>query len=186
MKVLTICGSLRAASLNAAVLRTLARVSPPDMDVNACTGIGDLPLFNPDLLNHMPGSVIHVQSQIASADALVIASPEYALALTGVIKNFLDWLVGSELIQHKPVAVLNAAPGTRMADAALKATLQSMAADVVPAACLDVPLINELTTELEMVKRSEIVTPLQASLKALKIRVKSRRVLSVSEHLFAQ
>jgi chromate reductase, NAD(P)H dehydrogenase (quinone) len=186
MNVLTICGSLRAASLNAALLRTLARVSPADMEVMACAGIGDLPLFNPDLLTQQPLSVIQVQSQIASADALVIASPEYALAVTGVIKNLLDWLVGSDLLQNKPVAVLNAAPSNRMADAALKATLQCMSADVVQAACVDVPLINELTTELNMAKQPEIVTSLQCSLKALKVHVKARRVLRVSEHLFAQ
>jgi chromate reductase, NAD(P)H dehydrogenase (quinone) len=183
MKVLTLCGSLRAASLNAALLRTVARVSPSHMDVLPCTGIGDLPLFNPDLSESLPDSVVHVHTQIAWADALVIASPEYANAITGVIKNLLDWLVGFEPFQQKAVAVINAAPRARMADAALKAALQGMSANLVHAACIDVPLINELTTELEMVRQPVIAHPLQAALRTLQQHVLVRDMQRIPEHI---
>lgn len=186
MKVLTLCGSLRAASLNAALLRTMGRVSPSHMDVLPCTGIGDLPLFNPDLSGRPPAAVAHLRAQIVWADALVIASPEYAHAVTGVIKNLLDWLVDFEPFQHKAVAVLNASPRARRADAVLKETLRSMSADIVPAACIDVPL-DERTTELEMVRQPVIAHPLQAALHALHRHTLSRTLLQrLPERMLAQ
>lgn len=167
MKVLSVCGSLRAASLNAALLRTVARVSPAHIDVKACTGIGDLPFFNPDLAPDFPASVIRLRAQVARADALVIASPEYAHGMTGVIKNALDWLVGFEPFRSKPVAIFNASPWSHLADASLKETLRAMSADLVKAACIDLPLIGEHITELDMVRLPTIVQPVQAALRAL-------------------
>ena len=48
MNVLGLSGSLRAASINSALLRAAARLAPPDMTVHVFQGLGDLPLFNPD------------------------------------------------------------------------------------------------------------------------------------------
>ena len=44
------------------------------------------------------------------ADALLIASPEYAHGVSGVMKNALDWLVGDEAFVGKPVALVNTSP----------------------------------------------------------------------------
>jgi hypothetical protein len=90
MKVLAISGSLRAASINSALLRTAARLAPPDIEVALCAEVGELPLFNPDLEDHVPSSVARLRAAVAAADALLIASPEYAHGVTGTIKNALD------------------------------------------------------------------------------------------------
>ena len=49
MRILAISGSLRAASLNTALLRAVARIAPPELEIVLYRGIGDLPLFNPDI-----------------------------------------------------------------------------------------------------------------------------------------
>ena len=180
MKVLSVCGSLRAASLNAALLRTVARVSPAHIDVRACTGIGELPFFNPDLAPDLPTSVIHLRAQVARADALVIASPEYAHGMTGVIKNAMDWLVGFEPFRSKPVAIFNASPWSHLADASLKETLRAMSVDLVKAACIDLPLIGEHITELDMVRLPTIVQPVQAALGALHRHVSPSTVFQLN------
>ena len=43
----------------------------------------------------MPAPVAALHSAIAGSDAVLIASPEYAHGVTGVLKNALDWLVAS-------------------------------------------------------------------------------------------
>ena len=48
-KVLAFCGSLRAASMNAALLRATARLAPAGISVDIFRGLDALPLFNPDL-----------------------------------------------------------------------------------------------------------------------------------------
>ncbi len=79
MKVLAISGSLRAASLNSALLRAVARIAPADIEVMQSRGIGDLPLFNPDIEDSNPCSVAAFRAEIIAADALLIASPEYGV-----------------------------------------------------------------------------------------------------------
>jgi NAD(P)H-dependent FMN reductase len=150
MKVLAISGSLRAASINSALLRAAARLAPPDMAITLFARIGDLPLFNPDFEPYTPPPVAALYAEVASADALLIASPEYAHGVSGSIKNALDWLVGSETFINKPVAVLNASPRARHADAALRETMRTMSAVIVEAASISIPLLGSNLTESGM------------------------------------
>lgn len=123
MKILAISGSLRQASLNTALLRAVARIAPRGIEVVVYRGLGGLPLFNPDLVTPEPAPVTALREQIMAADALLIASPEYAHGVTGVIKNALDWMVGNESFVHKPVALLNASSRATHAQAALRETI---------------------------------------------------------------
>jgi len=78
---------------------------------------GEPPLFNPDLEMSPPANVMTLYRAVVEADALLIASPEYAHGVSGPIKNALDWLVGFEPFAGKCVAVLNASPRAHHADA---------------------------------------------------------------------
>jgi chromate reductase, NAD(P)H dehydrogenase (quinone) len=140
MIVLALCGSLRAASMNAALLRATARVAPVGMLVDIFPGLGDLPLFNPDIEFPSPQAVEGLHAAIAHCDALLIASPEYAHGVTGVLKNALDWLVSFERFIEKRVAIFNASPRSVHADAELREILSTMSARLVEAACLALPL----------------------------------------------
>ena len=62
-------------------------------------------------------------ASLIASDALVIASPEYAHGVSGVIKNALDWMVGNESFVNKPVALFNTSPRAKHAQAALRETL---------------------------------------------------------------
>ncbi|HEY8707260.1 MAG TPA: NADPH-dependent FMN reductase [Burkholderiaceae bacterium] len=167
MKILAISGSLRAASINSALLRAAARLAPPEMDVTLLPGIGDLPLFNPDLELQFPPQVVALRCAVAAADALLIASPEYAHGVTGAIKNALDWLVSFESFVDKPVAVLNASPRAHHADSALRETLKTMSAVIVEAASLGIPLLGASLTEDAMVESPAVSSAIKTSLAAL-------------------
>lgn len=151
MRILGISGSLRAASINSTLLRAAARLAPPGVVLQVFDGVGQLPLFNPDLEAQMPSAVIALHSAVAAADALLVASPEYAHGVTGSIKNTLDWLVSFEPFVGKPVAVLNASPRARHADAALRETLMTMSAFIVDAASVSIPLLGAAFSEDDMV-----------------------------------
>ena len=167
MKVLAISGSLRAASINSALLRTAARLAPPEIEVTLCSVVGELLLFNPDLELHLPPTVARLRAEVAAADALLIASPEYAHGVTGTIKNMLDWLVSFESFVNKPVAVLNASPRAHHADAALRETLKTMSAVIIEPASVSIPLLGANIAECDMANLPMIAQPIQASLAAL-------------------
>jgi len=140
MNLLALCGSLRRASMNAALLRAVARLAPAGMEMEIYGGLADLPLFNPDLEADLPPTVRRLHGAIEACDALLIASPEYAHGVTGVLKNALDWLVSFEGFVGKPVALFNASPRSVHAAASLREILATMSATLLTDACLDLPL----------------------------------------------
>ena len=142
VNILGLSGSLRAASVNSMLLRAMARLAPRHIHVSVFNGLGELPLFNPDLEANLPAPVAAFHRAVAHADALLFASPEYAHGVTGTIKNALDWLVGFEPFASKWVAVLNAAPRAHHADDALRETLKTMAAVIVEPASISIPLLG--------------------------------------------
>ncbi|MEK8030014.1 NADPH-dependent FMN reductase [Ideonella sp. DXS29W] len=163
-RVLALCGSLRARSINAALLRAASRLAPQGMTVAVFDHLGRLPLFNPDLEADTPEPVQHLHAQVSQAAALLIASPEYAHGVTGTIKNALDWLVSFEDFVHKPVAVWNASPRAHHADDALRETLKTMSADLVEHASITLPLLGAHLDEAGMLASSTVAPAIRDGL----------------------
>lgn len=160
IRILGLSGSLRKASLNTALLRAATTIAPEGTNLVVYENIGALPLFNPDLEGSEPEAVFDFRDALKAADAVLIASPEYAHGLTGVIKNALDWVVGSNEFSHKPVAILNTAERSHHGWDALMETLPTMDAKIIKAACLTVSLTGlEADPEL-MIARSSITNSL--------------------------
>ena len=176
MKILAISGSLRAVSLNTALLRAVARLAPADIRVVLYRGLGDLPPFNPDIEASDPSPVADLRTQILSADALLIASPEYAHGVTGVLKNALDWMVSCEAFVHKPVALLNASPRAMHAQASLRETVTVMSARIVEEASITVPILGSNFSEDEIVLHPDISASLLAALFSLSAAVVAARI----------
>ena len=143
MQILTISGSLRAHSANTAVLEAIRLVAPSDTSVTRYAGLGALPPFNPDDDGEIPPrEVAALRAAVARADALIVSSPEYAHGVPGALKNLLDWLVASVEFPGKTVALINASPRARHAQAQLVEVLTTMNAVLAPPAPVDIPLLG--------------------------------------------
>lgn len=112
MRILLISGSLRKGSYNSAIIRDLANTL---QDVEVFEALETLPIFSPDLDKHeighndeSPKEVCSLRQSVASADVVVIATPEYAFEIPGGLKNALDWLVSSGELVDKPVGIITA------------------------------------------------------------------------------
>lgn len=173
MNILGLSGSLRAASINTMLLRATARLAPRDINVSIFKGLGELPLFNPDLEAALPASVVTFHRAVAQADALLFASPEYAHGVAGTIKNALDWLVSFEPFANKYVAVLNASPRAHHADDALRETLRTMAAVIVESASITIPLLGAGLDESAMLATPSVAGAVRESLRAIQLAVVS-------------
>jgi len=138
--VLLVSGSLRARSINTAVLRTVTALAPSGVDAVLYDGLGLLPPFNPDEdVAPLAPPVADLRAQIRAADALLLSTPEYAGALPGSFKNLLDWTIGDDQvgsIYEKPVAWINtSAWGAPDAHASLRTVLHYAHATIVERAC---------------------------------------------------
>ena len=171
VRILAISGSLRSASLNSALLRAVASLASADVRIELYTELGNLPLFNPDLEITDTPSVANFHARLLEADGVIIASPEYAHGVTGVMKNALDWMVGSEAFVNKPVALLNASPRATIAQASLKETLTVMSAQVVEAASIILPIIGSNLDEFGIVNHPSISTSIREALSAFQAEI---------------
>jgi len=142
-RLLLISGSLRAGSTNAAALATAATVTPDDVDAVVYEGMADLPHFNPDDdRDPLDPAVADLRSSIASSDAVLFCTPEYAGALPGSFKNLLDWTVGDGETTGKRVGWINisAAGGALGAHESLGVVARYTDFHVVDDACVNVPV----------------------------------------------
>ncbi len=113
LEVLGICGSLRRASYNMAALRACGELLPAGMSLRIAS-IADLPMINQDVLDAgMPAPVKRLRDEIAAADGVLIASPEYNFSVPAPLKNAIDWASRppNQAFQDKPVAIFSAANG---------------------------------------------------------------------------
>jgi chromate reductase len=165
MKILAISGSLRATSLNTAVLHAASRLAPAGVTIETFEGIGDLPFFNSDLDgDRVPPKVAEFRTVIGKADGLLISSPEYARGVAGVMKNALDWLVASFEFPDKPVALINTSPRATDALAALTLTLETMSARLVKEASITLPLLGTANDAASIAANAEFAAPLRGAL----------------------
>ncbi len=103
------CGSLQRSSANRAALDVAqATLSASGAEVTAFGGLGSIPPLNPDRGDDPGEAVLALRAEIGAADAVLLAAPEYAGAVAGVLKNALEWIVGSGELYGKPVALLSA------------------------------------------------------------------------------
>ena len=110
-KILAISGSVKRRSSNSALVHAAAAHDNPGIEVHIFEHLADLPHFNPDLDGDSPPApVVGLRALARDADAMLIASPEYAHEMPGSLKNALDWLVSSGELYGKPAALLCASP----------------------------------------------------------------------------
>ena len=141
-RLLAISGSLRKTSYNSAAIKALASLAPSHIEVFVFDGVQDLPLFNPDREDEEINSVMMLKTSLQQADGLIIASPEYAHGISGVMKNCLDWLVSGEEFINVPIALINTSPRASIAQKALREVINTMSGKIIEEASISVPLLG--------------------------------------------
>src|ERR1700722_15490607 len=115
LNVVSICGSLRKGSYNAALARALPSLAPVHMAITPAPPWDKMPIYNFDIQNSsgIPAEVDLWADAIRAADGIVIVSPEYNWGIPGGLKNAIDWVSRLKDVpfKEKPVALQSCAGG---------------------------------------------------------------------------
>jgi len=150
------------------------------MDVRLCERIDRLPFFDPDLDDdgeEVPSEVEQFRAELRATDGVLISSPEYAHGVPGVLKNALDWLVGSTQgeIVEKPVALINASPRATHAQASLVETLRTMSAHIVADVALPTSITGRALDTVALQGMPGVVGVISSALAELESAIRTRR-----------
>ncbi|GAB2934555.1 NAD(P)H-dependent oxidoreductase [Streptomyces heilongjiangensis] len=116
VRILALVGSLRAGSHNRQLAEAAVKHAPEGARIELFDGLADVPFYNEDLdvEGSVPAAAARLREAAASADALLLFSPEYNGTMPAVLKNAIDWLsrpYGAGALVGKPVAVVGTAFG---------------------------------------------------------------------------
>lgn len=112
INIIGFTGSLRLHSYNKAALRA-AKELLPENSILDIVDISDIPFFNEDIeAQGIPEAVVNFKKKLATADAVLISTPEYNYSIPPVLKNALDWASrGTDSpLSGKPLAIMSASP----------------------------------------------------------------------------
>lgn len=113
--VITICGSMRKGSFNAALARALPKLAPEGLSISAAPPWTAFPLYDADMQNStgFPAAVETLAAAVRQADGVIFVTPEYNWSIPGGLKNAIDWLsrMKEQPFLHKPVAIQSCTGG---------------------------------------------------------------------------
>jgi chromate reductase, NAD(P)H dehydrogenase (quinone) len=119
LRIVGIAGSLRSGSYNAALLRAGVEEAPPEVTLEI-ESIRGIPLYDGDVESSqgVPARAAELKERIATADGLLLVTPEYNNSIPGTFKNAIDWLTRPaddipRVFQGRPVGLIGASPGAR-------------------------------------------------------------------------
>ncbi|MFB3889049.1 MAG: NADPH-dependent FMN reductase [Candidatus Bathyarchaeia archaeon] len=113
IKILGFVGSLRKGSYNKALMRAAVELVPDNAEIEVFDLEG-IPPFNQDSESNPAQIVKDFKAKIKTADALLIATPEYNYSIPGVLKNAIDAAsrpYADKVFDGKPVAIMSASIG---------------------------------------------------------------------------
>src|SRR5438067_10794622 len=115
VNVISITGSLRKGSFNAALARQLPKWQPAGMNITPAPDWRDLPIYNADDQNStgFPPTATKLADAISAADGVIIVTPEYNYGVPGGLKNAVDWVsrIKDQPFKDKPIALQSVAGG---------------------------------------------------------------------------
>jgi NAD(P)H-dependent FMN reductase len=171
LRLLGLSGSLRRGSSNTAMLQAMATLAPDNIAITL-HDIGTLPLFNPDIEFDEIDPVLLYRAALTESDGVLISTPEYAHGIPGVMKNALDWVVGSGELVDKPIALINPSPRSTYAQAAIMEVLWTMSGRLIENAFVTVQMMGRALPEGGIAADPEIAAALRTSLAAMAAAVR--------------
>ncbi len=112
--IAVLVGSLRTGSVNRLLAESLRDHAPDGVVLDLVDGLADVPFYNEDLDgDSAPAAATALRQRVASADKILVVTPEYNGTMPAVVNNAIDWLsrpYGAGAIVGKPLGVVGTTP----------------------------------------------------------------------------
>lgn len=146
IKIVALPGSLRKGSLHRKLLHALQPLAPENVEIDVFE-LDDVPLYNSDVeKDGFPESVQALRDKIEASDGIILATPEYNGAMSGVIKNAVDWASRQGLLRKRPVTIISGSPGSLGAtkgQESLRAVVNHIGMYLLPRPSLAIPKLDD-------------------------------------------
>lgn len=111
MKLVAIVGSIRKQSLNMELAKHIQKTYKENFELEILP-LNDIPMYNQDIENEAPQSVLDFKAKVKAADAVLWITPEYNATIPGVLGNAIDWLSRVDRVMlGKPSIVMGTSMG---------------------------------------------------------------------------
>lgn len=126
-KIVGICGSASQNSGNLAILNYLSELEKSRLDFHILDDLSELPHFRTELTDmNVPQKILDFRNQIASADGIIICTPEYVFSIPSRLKNAMEWCVSTTVFSDKPVGLITASASGEKGHEELKLIMKTI------------------------------------------------------------
>lgn len=113
-RVAVLVGSLRADSTHRKLAEILRQDTPEHVELDIIEGLDRVPFYNEDIDGETaPETATALRERVASADRVLVLTPEYNGTMPAVLNNAIDWLsrpYGAGALVGKPVGIAGTTP----------------------------------------------------------------------------
>lgn len=127
--IFAIVGSASKHSANEKLVDFIQSTTKDFFSFTVLRDLKTLPHFDPEQANNHPPEVISsLRQSIASADGILICTPEYIFSVPSGLKNLLEWCVATTIFSDKPVGIITASTSGQQGHEELKLILKTLSA----------------------------------------------------------
>ena len=173
MKILGISGSIRKESGNSRILNIASGFLSADTQFAIFDGLEDIPHFDPAVTEE-PASFSKLKDALATADGVIICTPEYAFGIPDILKNALEWTVGVSSFNAKPTALITASTSGTKGHQALLWVLEAVGAEMNDDTTLLIQFIRAKMDEQGNIKDATTLDAIRKVVEAFAALVSSK------------
>lgn len=127
--IVAISGSASSQSSNAQLLHIMSETFAKTYHIAVYDELWKWPLYSPESeQSGVPTIVQQLRTQLATADAVIICTPEYVHNIPAALKNMLEWVTTSGELHEKAVLPITFTPAAPRGQYAMVSLLQSLRA----------------------------------------------------------
>ncbi|OBX22162.1 NAD(P)H-dependent FMN reductase [Gelidibacter algens] len=142
-KILAISGSASKNSASLSISKEIASVGEPHFYMTIWDDLTELPHFITELTDkNVPEKIVEFRNDVATADGIIICTPEYILSIPSCLKNAIEWCVSTTVLYNKPIGLITASANGEKGHEELKIIMETIKAKFVEQTTLLIQGIN--------------------------------------------